>query len=154
MAATKRPPQPPERRHLSRGLEDRAEIPADADHNDRRGQHILHVLAQAGQKTAPGAERRTPEAVGSAGMRQGRRHLGQTEAEPEIHDDDDQRRDEQPAESARGQSEVPAEEVSGDHSADAERPQGPHPGIFSKTPLLEVSVIDRMVPDTVYALRL
>jgi hypothetical protein len=63
--------RPPAGRKLGWGFEDRAEVAADADDDDRGGDDILHRLAEAGDKAAPGSHRGAAEAVGTAGVRQG-----------------------------------------------------------------------------------
>ncbi len=67
------------------------------------------------------------EARDQAGDRDQRQNLalGDRIAEPQIHDGDDEGRDEEAAEAPRGQAEVPAEEVARDDRADAERPERP-----------------------------
>ena len=85
---------------------------------------VLHVLGEPGDEAAHGpiAERENEYAPPVCVQR--RRHLGDAEAQPVVHDHDDDRGDQQPTETARVEPQVPAVEVAaGDHGAHPERPQ-------------------------------
>ncbi len=109
-------------------------------HDDRGGDDVLHVLGQPGDEAAPWAHRRSGERVGAAGVRQGRRHLRDGEAEAVIHDRDDDPGDQQTAEAACVQAEVPAVEVARDDRSDTECPERPEGGVTAQLPLLEIAL--------------
>ncbi|MCY1380842.1 hypothetical protein D9M69_686990 [compost metagenome] len=62
---------PPERLKLAGCLEDAAHVAADEEHDHRRGEHVLHVLRQAGEEAAPRTHGAAGEGIGAAGMWQG-----------------------------------------------------------------------------------
>ena len=129
---------PPQRLQLHRRAEDRREIGADEEHDDRRRHHVFDVLGEAGDKAAPRPEGGAGERVGAAGMRHRRAHLGEREGKAEIHDGDDDGGDQHAAPAARGEAEVPAGEVSRDDGGDAERPQREHAGMAPELAVFEI----------------
>ena len=80
-------------------------------------------------------------------MRQGGRHLRQTEAEADIHKADDHAGDQQSAETTGCQAEIPAGEMAGDHRADAKGPEGPDAGLAPQRAIFEILLADGFVFD-------
>ena len=139
--------QPPERSRGLGGFEDRSQVPADPDDDHRRRQDVLHILRQPRHVSAPGAHGRAREGIGATGVGHRRRHFGDAEAEPDVHDGDDEGRDQQAPEAAGRQSEVPAKEVPRDNGAHPQRPQGADPGVTPQSPPLEIIRRDLGVGD-------
>jgi len=79
--------------------------------------------------------------------------LRNRETEPDVHDGNHARGDEQPPEPTREQPEVPAEEVAGDDRADAERPERPRAGEATQAAALEVGRIGLLVVDSRFVAR-
>ena len=127
--------------------EDRVHVGPDADDDDRRRDHILHVLGQTGDVPAPGPHGGTAERVRPPGVGQGGRELGDGEAQPEVHDRDHARRDQQTPEPPFQQTEVPAEEVAGDDRSHPQRPQRPGSRVPTQAALVEVLLIGLPVRD-------
>ena len=134
------------------GAEDAGQIRADEEHDHGRREHELDILGDAGDVARPRAHRRACERIGAARMRQRRRHFGEREGQPEIHDRNDDRREEHRAEALR-QSEIPTGIMAGDDRADAERPERPDARITLQPPRLEIGVVYRCVGDARCALR-
>ena len=105
------------------------------------------LSARPVMKPPHGPMRAARERIRAAGVRQRRRHLGEAEDQPEIHDRDDDRGDEQAAPAAGADAEVPAGEVTGDDGADAERPQRPDARVAPQSALLEVVLAGILVGD-------
>ncbi len=129
------------------GAEDLTEVAADADHDHRGRQDVLHVLGEPRDVRAPRTHGGSREGVGAPGVRQRGGHLRDGEAESQVHDGDDHRRDGQAAETAGGEAEVPAEEVAADDGADAEGPERPDPRVALQAALLEIPVGGVLVAD-------
>ena len=129
---------PVERQPCDGRVEHGGEIGREEGNHDGGRQHVLDVLAQAGDEAAPWAHRGAGEGIGASGMRQGGAHLGDAEDQAEIHDGDHARGQRQAAPAAGQQAEVPAGIVAGDDGADPQGPQRGDAGIAAQAAAGEI----------------
>ena len=101
------------------GIEHAAEIGPDEEADDRWREHVLDVVAQAGEEAAPWAHRPAREDIGGAGIGKRRTHLRDAEDEAKKHDRHDCCRNHQAAPAGDREPIVLAGKMPGDHGANA-----------------------------------
>ena len=117
-----------------------AEIAADADHDGRGREHVLHIFGEPGDVSAPGSHGGAGEGISSAGVRERGRHFGDGEAEAGVHRGHDDQGSQHAGKTARNESKIPAKEIAGDDCGYAESPQMQYAGVAAEGAFFEVLV--------------
>ena len=124
--------QPPKRLPFARRAENRPQIAADAHHDHRGRENVLHVFGESRDVAGGRPHRSARERVRAARVRQGGRHLGNGEAQADVHCRHDEHGQDHAAKPARCQAEIPAEKIPGDDGAHSHGPQVQDAGVPAK----------------------